>query len=234
MWNSPSDRTGEGKCYLAEELAAFVHPIQSLLSDVFSGGVRRSVREAILARMERTELLVSLHETFSALMQDTPVPAGGHPGYQEAILAELLNRQTQLISAEINGGASFRARQATWLSLSRLCPKEALWEVTELGLDVADPLVYRESIITDNIWASLLSDGGVLQAVFLWDDDWRDDRMLDLPPKHAQGVSDNLGIDLNITHALPNVSISENAQIATNYLRGLIAAHHRILDQQSG
>jgi hypothetical protein len=72
--------------------------------------------------MEKPELIYAIYEVFHALLSNSPVPIDGHPGYQEAIIAELLNQTYVDVTQELKDSqCGSHARMAAWHSYVRLC-----------------------------------------------------------------------------------------------------------------
>lgn len=80
------------------------------------------------------------------------------------------------------------ARGAVWQRADRLLihrkPHEptSLWILEDAGMSFADPGSYRLEKLTLEHWEELLCGEGFLVGEFLWDEDWRTDFLMDLPP----------------------------------------------------
>mgnify|MGYP001174238672 CR=1 FL=1 len=228
MWNSPSRRTKAGKRYDTSDLAALIYPLDLLLDSLSFSRVEDVVHEANLQRIERSELVFGIYEVLRALLEDVPIPPGGHPGHHEAILAELIYQCRLLIGCELEdaeaGGA---ARQAAWQSLIRLCLHEdeqrhqGLWPIDELDLDPTAPDIALSPKITNAHWDNLLQDG-CLAGEFLWDDDWRDEELMDLPTPVAEKAAKLMGIELGVVHGLPHSPSEAEVRMAEFYIRYVI------------
>jgi hypothetical protein len=229
MWNSPRRTSRKGKRYSIQELEVLIHPLDQLLVVLDSSPVSESVGEPILKRMEKDELVYSLYEVFQALLEDTPVPKEGHTGYQEAIIAELLDQTLSLVQCErddANGGDS--ARLAALRSFKLLAAqkdengKSSHWMLDDTRIDLDSPRAHRSTKLTDKIWSDLLLTEGGLWDEFFWDDDWRMDALLDAHPAAAKSVTQMAGIDLQTLHRLPHTPTPAETRMADQYLRYII------------
>ena len=122
MWNSPRSETKAGKRYRLHDIAALTYSLGLIVDSLKSSAVADVVEEKILQRIDQEELIYAIYQVLEALLEETPVPEGGHPGYHEAIIAELLQQTLGLIESELadcNHGDS--ARKAAWTSLSAFC-----------------------------------------------------------------------------------------------------------------
>lgn len=228
MWNSPNKTSEAGKRYDIRDLAALVHPLDMLLDELQFLSVKEVVAEANLGRMERPELIFAIYEVLRALLEDVPVPKGGHSGHHEAVVAELLGRMRGLVDIELDDPESDGgARRAAWESLVRLCPPDedtgeaSLWAIVDRGIDLKSPTAPLSPQITRDDWDHLLQDG-CLASEFLWDEDWRGGQLLDLPASEATAMADVMGIDIDRVHGLPHTPSEAEAQMAEYYLRYVI------------
>ena len=176
-----------------------------------SSPVAAAVDEKILQRMEKAELIYAMYQVFEALLEETPVPKGGHRGYHEAIVAELLQHTFDLVTDEVkDAAAGDSARKAAWTSLKAFClmadPAEGryFWPLKDLGLNFNRPEIHRSNKITPDHWEDMLLGVGGLWGEFLWDDDWRMDNLMDLPTPATKNITALTGIDLETVHALPH------------------------------
>ncbi len=55
----------------------------------------------------------------------------------------------------------------------------------------------------EHLAALVVLDDDGLQGEFLWDDDWRMDQLMDLPPTTANALGQEMGLDLEVVQALP-------------------------------
>jgi hypothetical protein len=208
-----------------------IYPLDILLDSLSFSPVRNVVNEPILQRLERDELITGLYELFQALLTDIPVPEKEHPGYQEALISELLQEMHALVEmeclAEEDGEtADANARKAAWTSYFLVCyPEEAEVEeslVNRLSLDVTDPEVYRSPKFTRDEWDHMLVEG-CLFGQFLWDTDWRWAAPLDLAEDTTREIRGWMGLDLATVHRLPEIPRPEIVATAERYLRSLSA-----------
>lgn len=236
MWNSPNRLTEAGKRYDICDLAALVYPLDLFLDELSLSPVEDVVHEANLQSMERSELVFATYEVFRALLEDVPIPPGGHPGHHEAIVAELIYQHRLLIDGELEDEeAGGSAREAAWESLLRLSLQEeeegrmTLWPVDDYDLDLTAPDAPLSSKITGEDWDSLLQDG-CLAGEFLWDDDWRDQQVMDLPAPKAGAVAELMGINLNLVHGIPRTPSAAEVRMAEFYLRYVIWQREVVLE----
>jgi hypothetical protein len=229
MWNSPYSPSRSGKRYSVADLSALILPIDELLYLSHTEPIADLVGERILQRLDRGEFVYALYEVFEALTGDAPVPQGGHIGIHEAIIAELLHRSFDLVVCEIQmGEESESAREGVWQSVDRLLiqrnPYEPAlpWMLEDAGMTLEDPESYQLENITLAHWEALLCGDSPLFSEFLWDEDWRMDSLMDLPPDTAKWVTDLAGLDLEVVQALPHTPDEAELRKAEDYLRGLI------------
>lgn len=229
MWNSPHSPSRSGKRYAPADLTALILPIDQLLDRSTSESVSDLVEEKILQRLDRGELLFALHEVFEALTSDKPVPDRGHPGIHEAIIAELLYQSFDLVECEMEmGDVGELAREAVWQSVDRLLihrdPHEPAlpWILEDDGMTLADPDSHRIEQLTLEHWQALLCGEGGLFGEFLWDEDWRMDSLMDLPPDTAKFISGMAGLDLDVVQALPHTADADELQRAEESLWKLV------------
>ncbi len=236
MWHSPRQTSDAGKRYTPAELAALLEPLELLLDALGTNAPQEVVTEPILQRMETDELVFAVHEVFSALLEDMPAPRGGHPGFQEAVIAELLDQCCGLVELELSepsGDGAGSARRSAWQSFSAFCSEldsagrrlHPLVEHLELIHD--DPQVHLCPVLTAEIWQEmLLGDGGSVAAEFLWDYDWRNDSFLDRRSAgDAWVVAEEADINLALVHQLPKSPKPEELAAARKHLRGLVEIH---------
>ncbi len=228
MWNSPNRTSRAGKRYDIRDLAALVYPLDMLLDELQLFSVAEAVEEANLSRMEKPELIFAIHEVLRALLEEVPVPKGGHPGHHEAVVFELLARMRGEIDIELDDPESDgEARRAAWTSLVRLCPLDddtaeaSLGPLADRGIDLTSPDAPFSPQITREDWDYLLQ-AGCLASEFLWDEDWRGDQLLDLPASKAAEMAEVLGIDIDRVHGLPHTPTEAEAKSAERYIREVI------------
>jgi len=229
MWNSPRSPSRSGKRYSPADLTALILPIDQLLELSTTEPVSDLVEEKILRRLDRGELVFALHEVFEALTSEAPIPEGGHPGIHEAIIAELLRQSFDLVVCEMQmGDVGEVAREAVWRSVDRLLihrgPHEPSlpWILEDDGMTLADPESYRiEQLILEH-WRELLCGEGFLFGEFLWDEDWRMDSLMDLPPDTAKFISGMAGLDLEVVQALPHTPDADELHRAEESLWKLV------------
>lgn len=229
MWNSPHSASRTGKRYAPADLTALILPIDQLLDLSKTEPIEDLVGERILQRLDRGELIFAVHEVFEALTGDAPVPDRGHPGIHEAIIAELLHQSFDLVECEMEmGDVGELAREAVWRSVDRLLIHRdsyapALpWILENDGMTLADPDSYRIEQLTLEHWRELLCGEGFLFGEFLWDEDWRMDSLMDLPPDTAKFISGMAGLDLEVVQALPHTPDADELQRAEESLWKLV------------
>ena len=235
MWNSPHSDSKAGKRYALADLSALVLPLDELLYLSKATPVSELVEERILQRLDRGELIFALYEVFEALTGDVPVPEGGHPGIHEAIIADLLRQSFDRVVCEMEmGDVGESAREAVWQSVDRLLihrnPYEPAlpWMLEDDGMTFEDPESYRLENITLAHWEKLLCGDSPLFSEFLWDEDWRMDSLMDLPPDAAKWVTDLAGLDLQVVQALPHTPDEDELRKAEDYLLKLIDQEERV------
>ena len=228
MWNSPSGSKA-GKRYELEEIRVLVHPLGNLLETLKSMRVKDVVDEQILHPMEKPELIYAIYEVLHALLSNNPVPQDGHPGYQEAIIAELLNQTYVDVTQELKDSqCGSHARMAAWNSYERLCAtidpagNKTFDLFPDLELDLADPKVYESPEFTEEIWQDILIGDGGLWGEFLWDDDWRASGLMDLPKRATKPITDLTGIDLEVVHRLAPTPSEAELRMAEYYIKYVI------------
>lgn len=228
MWLSPSDDSGDGKRYSLQEIAALSYSLGLLLDMVRNLSPRTALDEPILQRMEPEELVFALYEVFQALLEDKEVPDTGHPGYQEAIIFELLEQTHACIVTEIQGGEEEddHARRAAWHSFKAFAP-----ETDEDGrpfldgwledheVSPTDPFPQRSAKLTAQAWHDVIDS---ISQEFLRDTDWQLEKMMDLPEEKTARLREMMGIDLRRAHRLPHSPTSAELNMATSYLQYLI------------
>lgn len=229
MWNSPQRQTRAGSRYEVGEIAALTHPLTRVLNSLELLPVSDVVQEHILQRMDKEELIFGIYQVLEALLDDVPVPDGGHPGYHEAIIAELLGQTYDLIVLELEDpDRGDSARQAAWRSLERFCTEvdatgtRQLRSSDGLPVDLSNPSAYRSKEITEECWQDLLLGDGGLWSEFLWDDDWRMDALMDLPAPAAKRVTDEMGLNLDVVQKLPHTPDRAELIMAEGYIKAVI------------
>lgn len=229
MWLSPSDETGEGRRYSLREISALIYPVDMLLDWLERSGPKDALDEPMLRRMETEEIVYALYEVFQALLEETPVPDSGHPGYQEALIAELMGQMFGRIQAEFDLGEGSSAREAAWDSLRCLegdgaeeGPRWIAW-LEARGISLDDPFPYLSEKLTPEDWQDMLQD--LLEGEFLQDFDWRLEQMLDLPEERTEEVRGMMGLDLDRAQRLPHTPTRAELTMATFYLKYLVWKH---------
>ena len=121
-----------------------------VLETLQSRRVKDVVDEPILQQMDKEELIYAIYEVLHALLNSNPVPNDGHPGYQEAIIAELLNQTHTDVTQELKDSQlGSHARMAAWHSYERLCAtidpagNKSFDLFPDLELDLANPKSLR-------------------------------------------------------------------------------------------
>ncbi len=228
MWRSPESEGGVGRKYTPKELSALIYPVDHVLDILDHHSPEMALNEPILHKMDEDELIFGFYELFQALLTDLPVPKGEHPGYQEAMVAELLSQTYSLVETECefegdsdSGFDPFfgAARRAAWTSYLALCyhPESTENLIDDIDLDLSDPEVYLSSRLTREVWDAILQTGGIFDAL-LWDTDWRLEIMLDRPEQTTEEVRKLMGYDLDIIHRLAPTPTPEQHQSALDYL----------------
>jgi hypothetical protein len=172
------------------------------------------------------------------MLEEIPFPPKGHPGYLEAVVAELLAATHGYIVSELHDVDRVdTARKAAWTSLQRLCQerdapgKKQLAQIEHLKVDVSKPGIHLSPKLNQEIWADLVLGDGGLWSEFLWDDDWRLDLIMDLPASEAQKITALAGIDLDLVQKLPPSPTSDEIAEARSYLRRVIARSETSLEE---
>ncbi len=224
MWNSPHSLSRAGKQYHPADLSAFVFPLDELRAMRGIRPVAEMVSESILCRLEWDELIYAVYQTLEALLEPIPVPEKGHSGIQEAIVAELLDQALGSVCSELElSWLGDSSRRMVWTSIDRLLVRsrssevDVSWIFEDTGLDPAEPNPYLSEKMTLDVWERLTVDGGLWDE-FLWDDDWRMDAIMDLPPHLAEGLTQVTGIDLDVVQALPHTPGQSELDKAEQYL----------------
>lgn len=236
MWHSPRQTSDDGKRYSSDDVAALLEPLELVLDALGSHAPRDVVTEPILQRMEADELVFAVHHVFRALLEDVPVPRGGHPGFHEAVIAELLDQCSGMIELELSepkGDVADSARKSAWRSFHALCAeidadgRRTHPLVDRLELIDDDPEVHRCPLLTTEVWQDmLLGDAGSVAAEFLWDYDWRNESFLEgRCASDAWIVAEDTGVDLDVVHQLPRAPRPAELAEAYKHLRGLVALH---------
>jgi hypothetical protein len=236
MWNSPRQLSPGGKRYTPAAIAALLEPLGLLLDALRTSAPVEVVTEPILQRMEVEELVFAAHEVFEALLGAAPVQAGGHPGYHEALIAELLDQCCGLVElelAESSGGEAAPARRAAWRSFSLLCGeldargRRTYPLIENLELIYEDPDVHLCPLLTAEVWQDMLvGEAGSVAGEFLWDYDWRIEDFLEKrPAAQAWMVAEQADIDLDLVHRLPRYPTPDELAHAHAHLRQLVQAH---------
>ncbi len=233
MWRSPGSERGVGRKYTARELSALIYPLDPVLDTLSHNSPGEALNELSLHKYDKDELIFGFFELFQALLTDLPVPKGEHPGYQEAMVAELLQQVHGLVELECLSERSDDfyndpdpesgpARRAAWTSYLALCHHPGSTEnlADRLELDVSDPEAHLSPQLTRDEWESLLVTGGLVDAL-LWDTDWRMEVMLDKPEYATEEVRQLLGYDLQTVQRLAPRPTPEQLETAIRYLRGL-------------
>jgi hypothetical protein len=237
MWHSARKEDDPARRYSMAELAALIEPLALVIDGLGHMRVADLVDESILQRMTADELVYALFETFEALSGDAPVPPAGHPGYQHAIVFELLTQLQGLVEAELldaASGADDRARRAAWDSFLALCGEDdeagrRVYPLIEhLELIYERPDAHCCPLLTAAVWNDMLLDesAGVL-AEFVDNDDWRLDWLLDHPREQTAFLLQETGIDLDTVQRLPHTPSAAEAAAAREYLRALALRHER-------
>ncbi len=229
MWNSQNSDSKSGKRYSHEDISVLVMPLDELLDLATSQPVEDLVDEANLQRLETNELIFAIYQVFDALLSETAVPEGGHIGIHEAIVAELLSKAHEMIICEIDmPEIGHGARQAAWQSIERLLMRGNLTPsglppiLEELDLDLNSERPFLDKSLSVDIWEELLVDECGLWSEFLWDADWRFHEILDLPQDQAKKLGSDMGLDFNVTQALPHTPSEAETNMARYFLKFLI------------
>jgi len=226
MWNSPNGETQ----YSIEDIAVLTYPLDIILDLLNDSQVSDIASEPFLHSLSNEEFIFAMYQVFQALTERTPIPKEGHPGYQEAIVSELMTQTFSQIVLELKAqdcGSS--AREAAWLSFIRLAPKTEIpgflnpLEIEGIDLDFNDPEAYRSKLLTADIWENqILGSNALLWNNFLWDEDWRNYAIMDAPNPEADVLSQIMSLDIDTVHALPPTPKNTEYQFAQNYLKDII------------
>ena len=226
MWNSPHKLDDAGLRYDIIEIAALVYPVGLLVDLVEDSSPAAIFNEDIICRMEKDVFVFALFEVLQALLENTPVPEKGHTGYQEAIVFELLNACFGQIQVELDdSGFGDGARRAAWTSFDRLCLQSVAGEeiktalLGEIPLDFSDPAVHVSTLLTEEIWYEIIVGEAGLAQQFLWDYDYRIDKLMDLPESMTRETLELTGIDLEVVHKLPHTPTASEFRAAKSYIR---------------
>lgn len=150
---------------------------------------------SVFDRMTRAQQLASLEVVSRYLFHETPesLPL---TAWSEATLASVLHEIRSLVHVEVDEG-----------------------EKSEWRRVIADLLDFRDEI--ENFedaqeWSSVLD---AYEERFLWDSDFEDDGVIDLPPEHAQHVLDAMRIPNEYYSAIPpDLATSDNLDRAAKRL----------------
>lgn len=207
MWNSPRANESIGKTYNRAELTVLFDAADGLVMELPDDPdelVGEIAKEEALRHLTCGQLLWGLHEVFHALLRvDVPVPAGGHPGYQEAIIGELLERARDCVTVELDTGETWDSRESVWTSVMRLRPNEACGKL-------------RSARVSRNRWNSLFE---LLYDEFLWDSDWRSDA-LQRSPEHMRQT---FQVDQAKLWQQPPLPSAKQVRFARSFLRDVLA-----------
>ncbi len=236
MWHSPRQHSEGGKRYTLREAAALLEPLGLMLDALRTSPPPEVVTEPILQRMETGELIFATYEVFDALFGDAPHPPGGHPGYQEALIAELLDQCCGLVELELDeplGVGRSPARQSAWHSYLALCGHEepggrrTFPLIEYLELDYDEPLVHLSPLLTASLWQDmLLGEASSVVGEFLWDYDWRTETFLDRTTvAQAWMVAEQAGTDLDLVHQLPKTPTAAELARARAQLHRWVDGH---------
>lgn len=236
MWNSPRQTRPGGKRYTPVELAALLEPLGLMLDVLRSSPPSEVVTEPILQRMETDELIFATFELFEALLGEQPHPPGGHPGYHEALIAELLDQCCGLVELELSEtseSGTNSARRSGWQSFAALCGtsdaqgRQVYPLIEHLELIYDDPQVHLCPLLTAAVWQEmLLGDAASVAGEFLWDYDWRTESFLEKrPATQAWVVAEQAGTDLDLVHQLPKSPSTAELARARTRLQALIEQH---------
>jgi len=229
MWNSPHSPSKSGKRYSLEDVTVLVYALGGLRDHLPITPVSDLVDETILRRLEKDEFTFALYEVFQALLEEVPVPEGGHTGIQEAMIAELLSQSHASVVGELEiDGYGHNSRETVWTSVDRLMihrnPKEPRlpWILEDAGMKLSDPKPYLSEKMTPEVWEELLLSEDFLMNEFLWDTDWRMDFILDAHPDQAKAVTQMAGLNLDVVQALPHTPNAAELEMAERYINDLI------------
>lgn len=232
MWASTSDYFETGRRYSVAEIGALIYPLDLLIDMIRNLGPKLALDQPILQRMEAEEVIFALYEMFHALLEDTPIPQHGHPGYQEALIVELLAQMHGCIETELDFSVRDRdddeARRTAWNTFVTFLPEAddegrpflERWLVDH-GVPPEDPHPYRSPKLKSTDWELLLTE--LVAGEFLRDRDWELEALLDLPHDRTAELLDLMGLDLERAHRLPKSPTPQELEHATNYLNNLMA-----------
>ncbi len=225
MWNSPDRPTPDGKQFSVAELTGLAPGADLLMRRLTTNTSRsRRLHERFLERFSSSQLIFAMARIFDQMLSPTPVRHGGHYGYEEALVAEILTSTNHAVATEFRQppGTGGRSRKMVWNSIQRLNiqvddPEDALPALDGLGVDFKSPTAYEDRRITPRIWTELILSDDSLFRCFLWDDDWRlfPPVMLQDPRAATFFREADINSDaISATPKIPNTSELESAKIA--------------------
>lgn len=239
MWNSPSKESEIGKRYRLEDLPALVLPLGVILPNSKVLPMDEVVEQPILQRLERDELVFALYQVFDALLEETAIPGNGHPGIQEALVAELLSQAHAMVCGELDlPELGDEARRTAWRSIDRLLIRHGQDSpdfpsfLEDAGVDLQSPEPYLAEQMDHEQWENILLGGGGLFDEFLWDTDWMMDNLMDLPSAATKPVTEAMGLNLGVVQSLPHTPSPAELEMAEHYLSYVIWKNET-LDQQN-
>jgi len=241
MWNSPSKESKIGKRYSLEDLSVLLLPLSELLPNSRALPMAEIVGEEILQRFERDELVFALYQVFDALLGETKIPEGGHPGFQEALIYELLQQAHAMVCCEMDDPESgSEIRKTVWKFIDRYMTEPAhdssslQWILEEARVDLKAPEPFLSEQLDYDEWENLLVNEGGLFDEFLWDVDWRTGEFMDLPLEVSKPITQTLGLDLDVVQALPHSPSPSELKMAEQYLSNLISRAAALDKRPSG
>ncbi len=251
MWNSPHSQSEKGRRYSLEEISALVFPLDVLMDTLSFRSVPDTIDEPILRRLEKDEFIFALYEVLQALLEEVPVPEGGHIGIHEAMIAELLGQAHGAVVCEMDlikwdfaeMGMSMDeptdyARETVWTSVDRLLIHEEgaepslPWIVEDAGMKLSDPKPHLSEKMTPEVWEELLMNEDFLLSAFVEDTDWRMEFLMDAHPAQAKAVSQMVGLDLDVVQALPHTPDAAELEKAVRYIKS-VRQRHEAMRQNS-
>ena len=236
MWASTSDFFEDGRRYSVKELGALIYPLDMLIDMARNLTPKGAFCQPILQRMELGEVTFSLYELFKALLEDIPIPDGGHPGYQGALISELLVKMHACIEMELeldgrDDEMCDDSRMTAWKTFLQYIP-----EFDEEGRPYSDGWLEDRGVSPNELFPWLSPDldsedwQDLLESVageFLADRDWELEVFLDRAAGQTAELREMMGLDLDRVHCLPHTPTSEELARAKQYLDGVIRAFER-------
>ena len=237
MWASTSDYYEDGRRYSVQELGPLIYPLDLLINMARNLTPKGAFCQPILQRMEIGEVTFALYELFQALLEDIPIPPDGHPGFQGALIAELLSQMHACIEMELEGGdpdneISEDSRRIAWETFLRFIPDSddegrpfAEGWLEDHGVSPGERFPHLSPDLESEDWKDLLD---IVAWEFLADRDWEIEVLLDRSVEETAQLREMMGIDLDRVHRLPSTPSKEELASAMKYLDAVIQEFTRL------